>query len=230
MNQFLTPITQVIHDQRGTIDKYMGDAVMAFWGAPFEDPQHSRHAVIAGLKMIETVRNLGAEFEARGWPPVMIGVGVASGEMNVGNMGSEFRMAYTVMGDVVNLGSRLEGLTKQYGVDMIVSEATATELPDIAFRELDLVRVKGKREPIAIFEPLCGKEALTSGIEMELEQFGEALRAYRACRWEDAASLLGDLIRINDLPLYGIYRQRVAQFRAEPPPEDWDGVFVHQTK
>ncbi|MDA0995185.1 MAG: adenylate/guanylate cyclase domain-containing protein, partial [Proteobacteria bacterium] len=124
MNEFLTPITRVIQNHRGTIDKYMGDAVMAFWGAPLNDEQHARHAVEAGLKMIEAVADLKGIFEKNGWPPIAVGVGVASGEMNVGNMGSEFRIAYTVMGDVVNLGSRIEGLTKQYGVNMIVSAGT----------------------------------------------------------------------------------------------------------
>jgi adenylate cyclase len=132
----------------------MGDAVMAFWGAPLADQHHARHAVQAGLAMIDAVRGLGDEFAKRGWPPISVGVGVSSGVMNVGNMGSQFRIAYTVLGDTVNLGSRLEGLTKQYGVDMIVSEMTATLLPEFAFRELDLVRVKGKTKPVAIFEPL----------------------------------------------------------------------------
>ena len=113
MNEFLTPFTSAIQKHRGTIDKYMGDAVMAFWGAPLADDDHARHAVMAAFDMIKAVESLDEPFRAKGWPAIRVGVGIASGDMNVGNMGSEFRIAYTVMGDTVNLGSRLEGLTKQ---------------------------------------------------------------------------------------------------------------------
>ncbi len=154
MNEFLTPFTQVIQDYRGTIDKYMGDCVMAFWGAPLPDADHAKHALLAAFGMVRSVKLLDEPFAAKGWPSIRVGVGIASGEMNVGNMGSEFRIAYTVMGDTVNLGSRLEGLTKQYGVDIIVSAGTVALIPDFTFRELDLVRVKGKHEPVAIYEPV----------------------------------------------------------------------------
>ncbi len=152
MNQFLTPLTQVIHNHKGTIDKYMGDAIMAFWGAPLRDERHGLHAVQAALDMIRALGEVQEDFKARGWPPIKIGVGLNSGVMSVGNMGSEFRMAYTVLGDAVNLGSRLEGLTKQYGVDIIVSETTKAAAPEYAYRELDRVRVKGKHEPVVIYE------------------------------------------------------------------------------
>lgn len=230
MNEFLTPITQVIQSHRGTIDKYMGDAVMAFWGAPLTDEQHARHAVEAGLKMIEAVSDLRQKFVEKGWPPIVVGVGVASGEMNVGNMGSEFRIAYTVMGDVVNLGSRLEGLTKQYGVDMIVSEGTAAMLPEFAFRELDLVRVKGKNEPVAIFEPLGLAAGLTDDETRNLEAFSNAIVAYRQKDWDTAQGLIIKVKHQQDEPLYNLYLNRIEQFRREPPPADWDGVFEHLTK
>ena len=120
----------------------MGDAIMAFWGAPLADPEHATHALQAGMAMTQAVRGLDAEFEARGWPRLYIGVGLNTGDMTVGNMGSEFRRAYTVMGDAVNLGSRLEGLTKEYGVYFIVSEATRNSGPkDWAYRDLDFVKV-----------------------------------------------------------------------------------------
>src|SRR4029453_17038409 len=154
MNEMLTPLPGCIHKRRGTIDKYMGDAIMAFWGAPLQDAEHARNAVLAAQEMIACTARIREEFAARGWPPVHIGVGVSTGPMNVGNMGSQFRMAYTVLGDTVNLGSRLEGLTKQYGVDVIVSGVTMQAIPDRLFRELDAVRVKGKKEPVKIFEPL----------------------------------------------------------------------------
>ena len=129
MNEFLTPLSRIIYRHRGTIDKYMGDCIMAFWGAPLNDPQNARNAVLAGLEMHKTMESLQPHFKDKGWPPIYIGVGVNSGRMNVGNMGSEIRLAYTVMGDAVNLASRLEGITKQYGVSMIVGESTAQPDP-----------------------------------------------------------------------------------------------------
>ena len=230
MNEFLTPITRVIQSHRGTIDKYMGDAVMAFWGAPLTDEQHARHAVEAGFKMIEAVSNLRQTFEEKGWPPIVVGVGVSSGEMNVGNMGSEFRIAYTVMGDVVNLGSRLEGLTKQYGVDMIVSDGTASMLPEFAFRKLDLVKVKGKHEPVAIFEPIGLADELTEDEASDLAAFSNAIVAYRRKDWDTAQGLLNKLKHRQDEHLYNVYLDRIEEFRREPPPADWDGVFEHLTK
>lgn len=230
MNEFLTPITAVIQEHRGTIDKYMGDAVMAFWGAPLADTDHARHAVEAALAMVRKMRALHPEFRARGWPELNIGVGISSGDMNVGNMGSRFRMAYTVLGDTVNLGSRLEGLTKQYGVDIIVSAATAAAVPDHLFRELDLVRVKGKLEPIAIHEPLGPSAAVSDGIRSEVAAFGAVLALYRGRQWGPALAALATLQAGNPLPLYDLYADRIRHFLDQPPAVDWDGVFVFQTK
>jgi adenylate cyclase len=230
MNEMLTPLTEVIHKRRGTIDKYMGDAIMAFWGAPLADADHARNAVLAAREMIECTARIRADFASRGWPPVHIGVGVSTGPMNVGNMGSQFRMAYTVLGDTVNLGSRLEGLTKQYGVDVIVSGATARAVPDMLFRELDAVRVKGKNEPVSIFEPLGPLAAIESAQAARTSQFHEVLRLYRMRQFSAALRLLEDLARERQEALIELYRQRVTHFLAEPPPEEWDGVFVHKTK
>ncbi|MDX1562790.1 MAG: adenylate/guanylate cyclase domain-containing protein, partial [Gammaproteobacteria bacterium] len=230
MNEFLTPITRVIHEHRGTIDKYMGDAVMAFWGAPLEDAEHARNAVLAGLAMIETVEALGPDFEKKGWPPLQIGVGVASGPMNVGNMGSEFRMAYTVMGDTVNLGSRLEGLTKQYGVGMIVNETTVELVADVRFRQIDLVRVKGKHEPVAIFEPVGVKADIADDDERRLQSFESALCHYREQRWDEAETMFEELNALRPHMLYQIYIERIRAFKENPPGANWDGVFVHHAK
>jgi adenylate cyclase len=230
MNEFLTPMTAVIHEHRGTIDKYMGDCVMAFWGAPLADEQHARHAVLAGMGMISAVRNLKDEFARKGWPPISVGVGISSGIMNVGNMGSQFRIAYTVMGDTVNLGSRLEGLTKQYGVDIIVSEMTAKLLPEFAFRELDLVRVKGKKEPVAIFEPLGPMQELADEDRNRASRFAAAIAAFRNQNWDAAEIELNNLKERTDGLLYNVYLDRIERFRREPPPADWDGVFEHLTK
>ena len=231
MNEFLTPFTRVIQEHRGTIDKYMGDAVMAFWGAPLADQEHARHALLAAFDMVAAVEALDESFAANGWPPIRVGVGIASGEMNVGNMGSEFRIAYTVMGDTVNLGSRLEGLTKQYGVDIIVSDGTRALVPDYAFRELDLVRVKGKNEPVAIFEPLGPAEAVeNTEVGAELTAYRKALAAYRARNWPAAQDLFQTLKHRTDHVLYNVYLDRIEQFRRNPPADDWDGVFDHLSK
>jgi adenylate cyclase len=230
MNEMLTPLTEVIHRRRGTIDKYMGDAIMAFWGAPLADADHARNAVLAAQEMIECTARIRADFASRGWPPVHIGVGVSTGPMNVGNMGSQFRMAYTVLGDTVNLGSRLEGLTKQYGVDVIVSGATARAIPDMLFRELDAVRVKGKNEPVSIFQPVGPLATIGSAQAARTSQFHEVLHLYRARQFSAALRLLEDLARQREEALIELYRERVSHFLVEPPPEEWDGVFVHKTK
>jgi len=231
MNQFLTPMTGVIHDARGTIDKYMGDAIMAFWGAPLPDPDHPRHALEAGIAMLESLGDINKAFRERGWPDVRIGVGVNTGMMSVGDMGSEFRMAYTVLGDAVNLGSRLEGLTKEYGVSMIVGETTKAAVPEYAFRELDRVRVKGKAKPVAIFEPLCRKEEIDKEQKKELKLYAETIKMYRAQQWDMAELNFVNLQQTSRSPgLYKAYVERIKKFRQEPPPGDWDGVFDHKTK
>ena len=230
MNEFLTPITAVIHRHRGTIDKYMGDAVMAFWGAPLPDADHAGNAVRAALDMVAEMQSLRPAFRERGWPAIAIGVGIASGEMNVGNMGSRFRTAYTVLGDTVNLGSRLEGLTKKYGVDIVVSAATAALVPDLEFRELDRVRVKGKQEPVAIYEPLGPRDRLTESQLLAAARFAEVLAHYRARAWDAAETILAELAAIDGAPLHALYLERIRHFRANPPPADWDGVFTFETK
>ena len=231
MNLFLTPMTEVIHHSRGTIDKYMGDAIMAFWGAPLPDADHARHALEAALEMILKLDEINAEFRTRGWPEINIGVGLNTGLMNVGNMGSSFRMAYTVIGDAVNLGSRLEGLTKKYGVRLIVSETTKDAVPEYAYRELDRVRVKGKAKPVAIYEPLGLIEQLDAQWKKELKLFADTMRLYRAQQWDTAELNYVNLQRGSKSPaLYKMYAERVAHFRDAPPPADWDGVFEHESK
>ena len=231
MNAFLTPLTQVIHEHRGTIDKYMGDAIMAFWGAPIHDPDHAQRAVEAALGMINKMHDLHDEFLARGWPELRIGVGINTGLMNVGNMGSKFRMAYTVLGDAVNLGSRLEGITKQYSVDIIVSETTKEAIPGYAFRQLDQVRVKGKEKPITIYEPMGKNTEIDQNEIDELELYEQALKNYRAQKWNEAEALFKKLQKMfTERPLYEMYINRLNYFQNMPPGEDWDGVFTFSTK
>jgi len=231
MNQFLTPMTRVIHESRGTIDKYMGDAIMAFWGAPIADDEHPRRALEAGFALLQEIHDINLQFRDRGWPEIRIGVGINTGVMSVGDMGSEFRMAYTVIGDAVNLGSRLEGLTKGYGVDLIVGETTKLAVPDYVYRELDRVRVKGKILPVAIYGPLCRKEELTVKLENELLLHAEAISLYRSQQWDMAERSFRELQRTSGTPgLYKTYISRIKHFSLEPPPDDWEGVFDHQNK
>ena len=231
INAFLTPLTEVIHHNRGTIDKYMGDAIMAFWGAPLRDEDHALHALTTAVQMIERIQLVNQEFEARGWPSIRIGVGVNSGDMNVGNKGSEFRVDYTVLGDAVNLGSRLEGLTKTYGVDIITSEATRHLVPEFEYRELDLVRVKGKDKPVRIFEPLGLVETVEKPVRNNIKKFHHALKTYREQNWDTAEQDIFQLHQADpDKVIYKIYLDRIAYYRQNPPGENWDGVFTHTSK
>lgn len=231
MNEFLTPLSRVVYKYRGTIDKYMGDCIMAFWGAPLPDAAHARNAILAGIEMQATLKALQPHFKERGWPEIRVGVGINTGRVSVGNMGSEVRVAYTVMGDAVNLASRLEGITKQYGVGIIVGENTRNTVTDFTYRELDHVRVKGKDKPVAIYEPIGLTTEVSKALQDEIKLFHEVRRLYLRQDWEQAELQLMNLQRMSpDTALYKIYAERVAYFRKNPPEADWDGVFVFQTK
>jgi adenylate cyclase len=231
MNEFLTPLTEVIYKHRGTIDKYMGDCIMAFWGAPLADPAHARNGVLAALEMQRRLKELQPYFTSRNWPPIAIGVGMNTGRMSVGNMGSRVRLAYTVMGDAVNAASRLEGLTREYGTDIIVGEETRAAVSGIVFREIDRVRVKGKDTAISIFEPLAPDGELSRPMRDELELFQEALALYRRQDWSAARQRLARLAEMAPgARLYGVFMERIDYLRANPPGADWDGTFTFQTK
>ena len=231
LNEYLTPMTRIIYDHRGTIDKYIGDAVMAFWGAPLEDPDHARHALYTGLAMLERLNAIREEFKDRGWPEIYIGVGINTGLMSVGDMGSKYRMSYTVLGDAVNLGSRLEGLTKSYGVEIIVSETTKAAVEDYVYRELDIVKVKGKDKPIAIYEPIAPANEVSDAEFREVAMNEQAHISYRAQDWDRAETLFRELLELTQgRKLYQIYLDRIAEFRAQPPGADWDGVYTFTTK
>jgi len=231
MNEFLTPLSRVVYQHQGKVDKYMGDCIMAFWGAPLPDPDHARNAILAGIEMQQTLQRLQPHFKERGWPEIHIGVGINTGKVSVGNMGSEVRVAYTVMGDAVNLASRLEGITKQYGAGVIVGENTKEAVPDFVYRELDHVRVKGKDKPVAIYEPLGLNGEVDKAVLEELKMFHQALRMYRKQEWEKAELQIYNLQRMApESKLYQVYADRIAYFRKQPPAADWDGVFVFETK
>jgi adenylate cyclase len=230
LNAYLSRMTAIVQQHRGTIDKYIGDAVMAFWNAPVDMPNHAEFAVQAGLEMQAALPQLNKEFAAHGWPAVKIGVGVNTGRMSVGNMGSEFRLSYTVMGDAVNLGSRLEGITKQYGVGILATETTVAADHVHQFMKIDVVRVKGKEKPVAIYQPLGRKGELSEDASKMAQLFEAAFGLYQKQDWTGAEALLHELAAIAPCGLCETYLDRIAHFRANPPAPDWDGVFVYTTK
>lgn len=240
MNDFLTPMSDLVMRNRGTIDKYMGDAMMAFWNAPLDDADHERHACRAALAMNDAlvpINKLVAEkAAAAGRKPVLLnaGIGINSGPAAVGNMGSKQRFAYSALGDTVNLASRLEGQTKSYGVNILIGEATAAKVSDFAVLEMDLIQVKGKTQPVRIFA-LLGDEALAAREDfVVLSGKNKAmLDAYRARAFKDcadiAASCMGALDGYLD-GFYTVYSERARDLVKNPPPADWDGVFVALSK
>ncbi|WP_332777963.1 CHASE2 domain-containing protein [Polaromonas sp.] len=231
LNSVFSRLTDLIRSNRGTIDKYMGDCVMAFWGAPVETPDHASLAVKTALEMAQAVRKLNEEHRARGVPEIGIGIGLNTGTMCVGDMGSDIRRSYTVIGDSVNLGSRLEGLSKTYGVDIVVSETTRKLAPDFAWQELDKVRVKGKDQAVAIFWPLALADRVDQAHAAELKTWGSALKAYRVQDWDQCDVQLLNLQRLNAKKyLYQLYTERVASMRLLPFDPEWDGATNFETK
>jgi len=231
LNEYFTPITQIIFETDGTIDKYVGDMVMAFWGAPLEDANHRLHAIEASLAMLKKTEELKPIFKAKGLPEINIGVGLNSGLMNVGDMGSQYRRAYTVLGDAVNLSSRLESLTKFYGVRCLVGENTLEGIKDYAFREVDRIQVKGKENSVNVFEPI-GKISELSAVQLkELESYHAGLDLYRHQQWEDAQKIFKHLKnQFPETALYQLYLERIAENQNANLPADWDGTFRHTSK
>ena len=231
MNAYLTAMTEVIRKHGGTLDKYIGDAIVAFWGAPIDDADHARHAVQAALDMQTALTQLNQTFSARGWPPLQVGIGINTGAMTVGDMGSRIRLAYTVMGDAVNLGARLEAKTKDYGVEIMVGEVTRERTPGIAYRELDCVQVKGKEQAVSVYQPLGIEAELPAAQATSLATWHNVLQHYRAQNWTQAEATLQTLIATEpDSLLYRLYLQRIAAFRLSPPTAGWHGVTRFETK
>jgi len=242
MNRFLTPLTNAIIERKGTIDKYIGDAIMAFWNAPLDDPEQELNACEASLEMLARLKALNEAFEREAkesggrYLPIRIGIGINTGLCVAGNMGSDFKFHYSVRGDSGILASRLEGRSKDYALPIILGANTASAAKDkFATLEIDLIKVKGKTEPEAVFTVL-GRDDLLQSVEFrELREFNSrmltsfrkqdwegALAAIEACRKADNGFGLGGL--------YDIYVERIAGFRKSPPPADWDGVFAYETK
>ena len=232
INEYLTTMSLVIREQhQGTLDKYIGDAIMAFWGAPVAEPEHAKKAVLAAMGMQREARLLNDRFRAKGWPTFKIGIGVNSGVMRVGDMGSKLRRAYTVMGDAVNLGSRLEGITKEYGADILIGERTKNLLSGFVLRELDRVRVKGKDEPVTIYEPVGLVGEVDQPALDDINMWNEVLVDYRAQRWDRAEEQLRKLRQAGSrAELYDVFLTRISAFRKNPPGPNWDGVVTFETK
>ena len=231
INEYLSAMSAAVSAHNGTLDKYIGDAVMAFWGAPVPMKDHARQGVLAALEMQKATAILREQFRSRSWPELKIGIGLNTGDVRVGDMGSKVRKAYTVMGDAVNLASRLEGRTKGYGVGILVGQATAVLVDDVVFKELDRVRVKGKSEPVTIYEPLALKGELSEAQNLELAQWQLCLVAYREQRWADARDCLGKLqVMAPGAYLYELYAERIQALVNTPPGADWDGVKNFEDK
>jgi len=231
INLYLTAMSNNVYDNRGTLDKYIGDCVMAFWGAPLYLPEHASHAVTTALVMLQTIKDLNSDFKIRNLPLLKIGIGINTGEVRVGDMGSKIRRAYTVMGDPVNVASRLEGLTKEYGVEIIVGEVTKNSSPEFAYRELDRVRVKGKQEPVAIFEPIGLRSAIDDATFIQLKKWHQALALYRKQKWDQAAAIVTELQKSDPGRwLYQHTLNNIELHRHLALATDWDGVATYTTK
>jgi adenylate cyclase len=232
LNEYLSKMSQLVLQYEGTLDKYMGDAIMAFYGAPIEQADHAQRACKTAVDMIVRLKELHVGWETRGLPPMDIGIGINSGDMSVGNMGSRDRFDYTIMGDNVNLASRLEGINKEYGTNIVISEFTYALIRHQSFlvRELDTVRVKGKDEPVTIYE-LLGYASLYEHKKPVVAKFCEGLSAYKQRDWNLALERFGEALELDpsDTPS-AKYISRCEAYQHTPPPDDWDGVFVMTTK
>jgi adenylate cyclase len=234
LNGYLSDMTKIVFGTQGTLDKYIGDAVMAFWGAPIEEPDHALNACKAALAMMQRVHELQEKWEAEGKPKLDIGVGLNSGPASVGNMGSELQYGYTALGDTVNLSSRLEGLNKDYGTHILVNESTYTAVKEAGFlfRELDIIRVKGKLQPVVIYE-LVGRAAELEKdpeyVELlcRLEEFAAARALYGQRKWDEAQRKFEEILKRcpEDGPSR-MYWKRCQEYLFDEPPVGWDGVFT----
>src|SRR5438477_3631743 len=242
MNRFLTPLTNAILDRKGTIDKYMGDAIMAFWNAPLDDKQHQLHACEAAIDMLERIdvlnqeRAIEAKESGQTFIPLNVGVGLNTGVCVVGNMGSDLRFDYSVLGDSVNLASRLEGQSKEYGFPIIVGSTTALAVKDkFAILELDFIMVNGKKEPEVIYAIAGREDVAQSGRFQRLRNLTiEMLACYRSRDWDGALAAIERGRRTDDARalalLYNLYEARIRGYQKDPPPEDWNGAFALLTK
>jgi adenylate cyclase len=231
LNEYLGTMTDILFANLGTLDKYIGDAIMAFWGSPYPQTDHAECACRCALAMPKALVKLNAKWKQEGRPPIAIGIGLNTGDVNVGRMGSEKRLNWTVMGDNVNLASRLEGITKQYQIQVVISESTYNAVAGkFVCRELDKIKVKGKNQPVNIYE-LMDVAAERSKYESLLTGFDRAMAAYRSQNWKDAAGQFGQLLGVypDDGPTR-VFLQRALEYLDNAPETDWDGVYVMKSK
>lgn len=226
LNEYFTPMSDIVMRHMGTVDKFIGDGLMAFWNAPADNPHHARDAALSALDMVSRLEELQPGWTERGLPRIAIGCGINTGPMFAGYMGSEQRKNYTVMGDNVNIASRLEALTKTYLSGILITETTRQELgSDFVCRVVDKVRVSGKNIPVIIYE-LLGRGPASEETHEELAAFQRVFELYQEREFATAESLLKELVFIRPNPLYKMYLDRLAIYKALPPPADWDGTFV----
>ncbi len=231
LNEYLTAMTDIVFKYEGLLDKYIGDAIMAVFGAPVDQPDHALRSCRTALEMMATLKGLQRKWAAEGRPFVDIGVGINSGDMVVGNMGSNMRFDYTVMGDNVNLSSRLEGINKEYGTHIVISEYTYGVVKEEMFcRELDAVRVKGKKLPVKIYELICERKDAAEHEEY-IGRFHAGLAHYKAARWDEGIAAFQSVMEIRpDDPPATLYIQRCQDLKEHPPEGEWDGVFTMTRK
>ncbi len=231
LNDYLTEMTSIIIKDDGLVDKYMGDAIMAFWGAPLDQPDHPEMACYSSIEMVNKLEELKKKWKKEGLPSFDVGIGINSGEAIVGNMGSSSRFDYTAMGDNVNLASRMEGLNKIYCTNIIISENTYKLVKDkFESRKLDLVRVKGKEKPIFIFELISEKNKISKNQNDFIKFYESGLKLYFDMNWEKAIKSFEDAIKIVDDEASKIFIVRCKDFMKNPPSKDWDGVYELKTK
>ncbi len=233
LNEYLTAMTDIVMQHDGIIDKYEGDAIMAEFGAPLPDDEHALKACLTAIDMQIKLAEMRVQFKAMGKPELSARVGINSGNMVIGNMGSQAIFDYTVMGDNVNLASRLEGANKAYNTNIMCSEATRKFIEHaLITRELDILRVKGKTEGIKVHEVICRKsDGLSDSMRQVLDIYNQGLTAYKEHRWQDGITFFTEALKIepNDGPS-GVYLERCNEYILNPPPDDWDGIFIMRTK
>jgi adenylate cyclase len=231
LNEYFGAMTEIIFSNQGTLDKYIGDAIMAFWGSPYPQHDHAFRSCTCALQMVHGLEKLNVKWSREGRPPIAVGIGLNTGPVNVGNMGSDRRLAWTVMGDNVNLASRLEGITKLYHSKLVISEATYRQVStQFVCRELDKIKVKGKNQPVNIYE-LMDVIAEKSKYETLLTQFDHAMAAYRNQDWQEASDRFAEVLTSypDDGPTQA-FLERAVEFMEEAPEDGWDGVYVMKTK
>ena len=238
LNEYLSPMTEIVMRNQGTLDKFIGDAVMAIYGAPVIQQNQSVLACKSAVEMIEKLKEINTVWAENKLPNIDIGIGINTGEAVVGNMGADIRFDYTAIGDTVNLAARLEGQTKFYGVNIIVSESTKNEYESfpvesdeskLSFRELDIIRVKGKNKPISIYQLIMPGDILDNS--SLIGTYNTALSKYRERKFEESLTLFRSLLETvpGDIPSKH-YVERNSNYIANPPPADWDSVYTAESK